>query len=266
MPTSRPGWGKPCDWPDMARVTFSNGTRVTVNAGIAELVEILGNETIRRGYEIRSGVTGGYNCRAISGTNSWSNHSWGLALDINWDTNPWRRPLTTDMPAWMVGLWVGYGFRWGGTYSTPDAMHYEFMGTRTDANVQTARARTNILGQQPATRGLTMATDHIRILDTRQTGGRIGVGGEVSARLPAGKPDWARAAFVNVTLLDTTAPVHATSKWSDGDTSVANNDGGVFANPNLALLKFSPDGNHVSVKLGGPGAAHIIVDFQGWSG
>ena len=39
-----------------------------------------------------------------------SNHSWGLALDINAPTNPQASPLRTDMPAWMPDLWNAYGF------------------------------------------------------------------------------------------------------------------------------------------------------------
>jgi len=134
------GWGAPCTQPRRT-VTFSNGTRVTVATGIADLVEMLGNETLRRGYVIRSGVTGGYNCRKISGSTSWSNHAWALAIDINWDRNPMGSSLVTDMPSWMPPLWESYGFRWGGRYQRrPDAMHFEFMGTPNDAVQQTEKA------------------------------------------------------------------------------------------------------------------------------
>lgn len=150
MPQSRPTWGEPCKTAGgFKRIEFSNGTAVTVAAGIAELVRRLGNETIRRGYEIRSGVTGSYNCRHISGTNSYSNHAWGLAIDINWDTNPWSSTLKTDMPDWMVELWTAYGFRWGGGYRKPDAMHYEYMGTRENADAHTRWAIATKLGEAP---------------------------------------------------------------------------------------------------------------------
>ena len=52
-----------------------------------------------------------------------------------------RRPLTTDIPAWMVAMWNRYGFAWGGHYTgTPDAMHFEFMGTPAQADQMTALA------------------------------------------------------------------------------------------------------------------------------
>lgn len=125
------GWGSACKPVDgLGRITLSNGVSVIVANGIAPLVKYLGDETIARGYEIRSGVTGGYNCRQISGSSSWSNHAWGLAVDINWDRNPMGSELVTDMPDWMPALWESFGFRWGGRYNNrPDAMHFEFMGT-----------------------------------------------------------------------------------------------------------------------------------------
>lgn len=148
MPTSRPTWGSPCSVNGgYTKVTFSNGTVVTVATEIAPLIKMLGDETIARGYDIRNSDTGGFNCRRIGGTSSWSNHAWGLAVDLNWSTNPFVNPLTTDMPSWMVNLWTQYGFRWGGTYtSKKDAMHYEFMGTMADAAAFTAKARADGIG------------------------------------------------------------------------------------------------------------------------
>ena len=148
MPTSRATWGRHCSVNGgLTTVTFSNGTKVTVATAIAELIKRLGDETIARGYDLKSGQCGGYNCRAIGGTSSWSNHAWGLAVDLNWSTNPFKNPLTTDMPSWMVNLWTEYGFRWGGTYTRlKDSMHYEFMGTMDDAAVFTARAKAAGIG------------------------------------------------------------------------------------------------------------------------
>lgn len=125
-----------------------SGTKFRVRAEIAELIYLLVAETKRRGYVF--GKAGdpsygcwGYSCRAIGGTTTPSNHSWGLAVDINAPKNPYsKRGLITDMPAWMPTLWKQYGFRWGGDYTrVKDAMHYEFMGSLDDARIQTERAR-----------------------------------------------------------------------------------------------------------------------------
>jgi len=94
------------------------------------------------------------NCRAIAGTRTASNHSWGVAVDLNWSLNPYRRPMTTNIPGWMVTLWNRYGFAWGGHYrGTPDPMHFEFMGTPQDADAMTALAIQELTGEQPPTTG-----------------------------------------------------------------------------------------------------------------
>lgn len=123
---------------------------------LAELVTMLVRETKARGYRFGSSSDPsygcwGYSCRAISGSNNPSNHSWGLAVDINAPSNPYTSPLQTDMPNWMPDLWNEYGFRWGGDYSgSKDAMHYEFMGSVSDAANETNRARAaGIGGGQP---------------------------------------------------------------------------------------------------------------------
>lgn len=131
------------------RVSFPGGVRYEIN----ELVSRLVKETANRGY--RFGVVGnpgygcwGFSCRAIRGSTRPSNHSWGLAVDINAPTNPMGSRLITDMPSWMPDLWNAYGFRWGGDYVTrPDAMHYEYVGSVADAARHTALARQYRLGE-----------------------------------------------------------------------------------------------------------------------
>jgi hypothetical protein len=145
------GWGPHCAG-SHTTITLSNGVRGTCRSEIAELSTLLLNETIRRGYDVRQADTGCYNCRLIAGTSVWSNHAWGLAWDINWQSNPMRRPLTTDEPVWMQQLWNRYGFAWGGDYvggSTPDAMHHEFMGTPDQAAAATDLARAELTGVGP---------------------------------------------------------------------------------------------------------------------
>jgi hypothetical protein len=151
------GWG--AGWPSCAGAkaagtavvtAATSGTRMSVHKRIARLVDLLIDQTEHRGYRLVSGQCGGYNCRPIGGTRSPSNHSWGLAVDLNWQRNPMRRPLTTDIPAWMVQLWNRYGFAWGGHYNgTPDAMHFEFMGTPAQADAMTALALRELAGTAP---------------------------------------------------------------------------------------------------------------------
>ena len=124
-----------------------------VRTEIAPLITRLIRETKKRGYVF--GIPGnpsygcwGFNCRAISGTSKASNHSWGLAVDINAPKNPYGDRLITDMPKWMPDLWNQYGFRWGGDYSgKKDAMHYEFMGSVAQCTSYIELAVRNKLGE-----------------------------------------------------------------------------------------------------------------------
>jgi nucleoid-associated protein YgaU len=152
------GWGS--GWPqdrshDMARVRADrSGTAVNVNKRVARLVDLLLDETERRGYRLVQAQTGGYNNRPIKGTSKPSNHSWGLALDLNWQRNPenFHGVVRTDFPAWLPKLWGRYGFAWGGNYrgSHKDPMHLEFMGSPDDADDMTSAARRDLTGAAPA--------------------------------------------------------------------------------------------------------------------
>lgn len=110
------------------------------------------------GYAIRTPDTDSYNCRAITGGTEKSLHSYGIALDINWQTNPFidhegerdvrfsgkatqaERALDvkhaladTDMTQAMVADVLAIRtkggkavFEWGGSWrSVKDCMHFE---------------------------------------------------------------------------------------------------------------------------------------------
>lgn len=138
------GWGP--GWPtdrraDMARVKAGDVTLI-VHKAIAPVVGHLLDKTLEGGYTLKRGECWGFNNREIVGSKPKrpSNHSWGLAVDINSRANPLGSPLRTDMPRWMTDLWKSFGFRWGGDYKgRKDAMHFEFMGTPADAARLAAR-------------------------------------------------------------------------------------------------------------------------------
>jgi Putative peptidoglycan binding domain/D-alanyl-D-alanine carboxypeptidase len=150
------GWGS--GWPannqpNMTTVRAA-GIALSVHRDIAPLVGWLLEQTVARGYGPRHGECWGFANRAIRGTNQPSNHSWGLAVDINAPANPMGDRLITDMPPWMPALWKSKQFRWGGDYSRrKDAMHYEFMGTPDDAR----RLSAEVAGGAPAPMAATAA-------------------------------------------------------------------------------------------------------------
>jgi hypothetical protein len=88
-------------------------------------------------------VTSGYQCRAVAGTRTWSQHAYGRAIDLNPLQNPMVRGRYIDPPAgrgWLnraryrIGMvhaegaarpFTANGFYWGGRWRTlKDYMHF----------------------------------------------------------------------------------------------------------------------------------------------
>jgi hypothetical protein len=89
--------------------------------------------------------TSAFNCRSIPGTNEWSPHAYGRAIDLNPLLNPclyasgYFEPqnaaayldrsrtdpglLHNGDPA--VHIFTDRGWRWGGDWTTPDYQHFE---------------------------------------------------------------------------------------------------------------------------------------------
>jgi D-alanyl-D-alanine carboxypeptidase len=140
------GWGPPC--PEGSIVSIRAGDvdwAFRVHERVAGIFTAFINELVERppGYSLRNRPyqdDWSYSCRHIDNDPSkpWSNHAWGLAIDINAEDNPQMAPLTTNMPSWVrqaQPLMDKYGLRWGGTFSDePDPMHFEFMLTPADAD------------------------------------------------------------------------------------------------------------------------------------
>ena len=146
------GWGR--GWPKpTVKIVSATGAGITVpvNKGIKELVELLLAESYRRGYRPHKGWCWGYCNRAIAGTHTASNHSWGLAIDLDSPTNPYSHTFSSTLPAWLPRLWAAYGFFWGGWYANKiDTMHVEYVGTPAQATKDTVRARANFNGKSTA--------------------------------------------------------------------------------------------------------------------
>ena len=147
------GWGS--GWPNcqsdrLVTLNREDGLRLPVHEAVAQLVALLIDETERRGYDVKTGQSWGFACRAIRGTSVPSNHSWGLAVDINAPSNPYREEFISDMPTWLPPLWWDYGFFWGGWYrSIKDPMHYEFLGTPAEARSMTSKAKIQLVAGKP---------------------------------------------------------------------------------------------------------------------
>ncbi|MDG1411693.1 MAG: M15 family metallopeptidase [Acidimicrobiales bacterium] len=101
------------------------------------------------GASMRANNTSGFNCRVIDGTNRWSQHAYGTAVDINPLINPWVRGSAVDPPEGAVYLdreadtpglihaddivvqaFEAIGWSWGGYWNDSiDYQHFSANGT-----------------------------------------------------------------------------------------------------------------------------------------
>lgn len=134
----RQAWGPPCSITPVKLLLWS-GARVEIEKRTQEAFRALDCLLQAYRYHVRQGDTGGQNCRAITGGTAHSLHSYGIAVDLNWNTNPYRADgkLVTDMPLAMIAAikkirtrGQATVFRWGGDYiGIKDAMHFELIVT-----------------------------------------------------------------------------------------------------------------------------------------
>lgn len=136
------GWGAAPTPRSFLVDVHAGGVIVPVRAEIAHLVAFCLDQTVARGYDLHRGECWGYAARRILNDphKPWSNHAWGLAVDLNAPENGYG--THGDFPGVIAHrLWNTWGFRWGGDYqhSPEDPMHFEFMGTTDDAHELTRK-------------------------------------------------------------------------------------------------------------------------------
>lgn len=137
-------WKRNCKEAKIVCEEFAPGVKLWVAKPALLAFHALFDVFRKWGYQVRPKVTGAYNCRNISGGNTLSAHAYGIAVDVNWDTNPYTTRLITDMEKGMIsevtrirtlnGVQV---WRWGGDWDGRpetnhihyDAMHFEIIAT-----------------------------------------------------------------------------------------------------------------------------------------
>lgn len=136
----RTEWAPACPSGDLTRVSLHGDGIVSVRRAVVPAVQALDACLTAANYRTRRADTGAYNCRRITGGTGYSLHAYGIAIDINWQTNPYSTTLRTDMPSGMVRSIKAIRTRngaqvwgWGGDYRVhKDAMHYEIVCRRAD--------------------------------------------------------------------------------------------------------------------------------------
>ncbi len=143
------GWGY--GWPScqdsqivVASWTQPYGTRLSVpvrHEMTALFPALINRLALSRKWDYPQYGTWGFDCRAIRGTRIPSNHSWGLAVDLDAPNNPQYSMGYGTQPHDAGAIAASLGFGWGGytgvggTYSSSftDPMHYEYLGTLNQA-------------------------------------------------------------------------------------------------------------------------------------
>lgn len=137
----RSAWGPACAAVRGTKVTLHGGAVVTVDKRIVPAVLALNAIFAKWNYKATPPDCGAFVCRRITGGTGYSLHAYLIAIDVNWQANPYTTgALVTDMPRGMVdqitALRTNSGapvWGWGGNYrSIKDAMHYEIVCTPGD--------------------------------------------------------------------------------------------------------------------------------------
>ena len=104
--------------PILGAVTCNKFMMPQLKAALAEIVNT------HLASKIQPGQYGGcYVPRFIAGSTQLSNHSFGLALDLNVPGN--QRGTVGQMDPGVVAIFKHWGFAWGGDWAYTDPMHFE---------------------------------------------------------------------------------------------------------------------------------------------
>ena len=247
-------------------------------------------DIVAGGYRITDAGMYSFRCTSGSGKScagqtrdSLSNHSWGLAMDMNSGANPemtyvgidgasaCATPVKTDLPHWVIqtaekwGLyWGGYGWNNGCTSpdevkpaATRDATHFEFRGTPAQARAIVA---VNYGGSC-----LSTADDAGTIAPRCLAPGAVpGQGWRVVVDTKA--PSGATAALVNITMTEALSVGFVTAEPCGAAIAGARSSSNGNATPgqtvaNLAIVPIDSGGRFCLYRSQ---AMHTIVDVEGY--
>lgn len=125
-------------------IVNENGAHTTMNLTVhqklANEIQQIFAEMEAIGFPIKASQTAGYNWRSMVSSGSVSHHSYGVAIDVNWNDNPYiSNSLTVGNSSYqpyinrfsvtqeVIQIWKNHGFYWGGDWnSSKDYMHFSY--------------------------------------------------------------------------------------------------------------------------------------------
>jgi hypothetical protein len=131
--------------PRLKQISTPGGAKFSVAEEASDRFQGLVNDLEAAGYKVNPETSGGYNKRYIAGTQTPSQHAYGLAIDVNATSNPRGAGKSSDIPADLANrLAEKWGMTWGGNWKgeTRDPMHFEVAGGGTP-RVQQVAYKTN---------------------------------------------------------------------------------------------------------------------------
>jgi len=151
-PAWRDQWIVSVDFP-LVGVTRCHRMVVPYVRGALAEIEALGLADIldRNDFQVAGGC---YNPRLNRGGDpgfSLSRHSWGTAIDFNPSTNAYGEEPT--LPSEVVEVFRRWGFSWGGTWTVPDGMHFEWVRLPSEYSVGCSSLVMSQMSQDTAVAG-----------------------------------------------------------------------------------------------------------------
>lgn len=111
---------------NLVALETKSGAKVKVNAAVAGNFAGFINELESLGYHIDAKQTGGFVDRNIDGSTRKSQHAYGNAIDVNWNSNTDRQGGKNNLPPNVAEIAAKYGLTWGGNWKRQDTMHFEY--------------------------------------------------------------------------------------------------------------------------------------------
>jgi len=117
--------------------------KLTVHKKLAGEFKAVFDDMYKIKFRIKASQTAAYVWKTIIGTGTVSQHSYGLAIDINWNDNPCFYNINTDVSNGyggyqpgknqysvtkeVISIWKAHGFYWGGDWQgKKDTMHFSY--------------------------------------------------------------------------------------------------------------------------------------------
>jgi hypothetical protein len=122
-------WGAPLELPHPLKRLTKRG-RFWCNRDLVPILRAVFDQICDEGLSSHIKTYDGcFNVRKIRGTSTqWSIHSWGMAIDINAQTNAMGAEPTLHPR--IVQIFLAYDFLWGGNFKRKDGMHFQRMKYR----------------------------------------------------------------------------------------------------------------------------------------